>query len=207
MKRQDLRRQLARVARRLVRPFGIFDLSVVYAMDLRHPPEPYHAAVPIEIAVAGPADVDEIVALNPYHDRSVITGRMKAGAKCFVARIGGRIVGFNWIAVGRVRDDDFQVTLGDGEVYCLDARVVPEYRGNGIHTALLFAMLDHARSLGFAVAYTRVSAMHRDSWKTHLRLGWREIGTTFFFRPHAGIAARFALVGPCVYPVEVHRGA
>ncbi len=202
---QNTRRQISRVVRRLVSLFGRFDLSVVYTMNLAQPLKEYSARLPIDVSRASEADVDELVKLNPYHGKKVITERLRAGAKCFVARVEGRIVGFNWIAFGSVRDDEFIVNLNDGDVYCLDARVSRAYRGNGIHTELLFAMLAYAQERGFAHAYTRVSAMHRDSWKTHLRLGWNEIGTIYFFQPKFARNAARLFTGPAVYPVQVLR--
>jgi len=205
MFRENIRRQLARGIRYIVRPFGQFDLSVVYAMDLTQPLKEFKARIPIGISHADEDDIDELLDMNPYHNRQVIAGRLRAGAKCFVARIDGRIIGFNWIGFNSVRDDEFNVRLKQNDVYCLDARVAENFRGMGIHTELLFAMLVYSRHCGFKTAYTRVSAMHRDSWKTHLRLGWREVGTTYFFNPHSNNGFRFQLTGPLVYPVEVFR--
>ena len=184
---------------------GRFDLSVVYTMNLSQPLKEYRARFPIDVSQASEADVDELVKLNPYNDKKVITKRLRASAKCFVARVDGKIVGFNWIAFRSVRDDEFIVNLKDGDVYCLDARVSQAYRGNGIHTELLFAMLTYAQERGFAHAYTRVSAMHRDSWKTHLRLGWNEIGTIYFFRPKFIKNAARILTSPAIYPLQVMR--
>ena len=80
--------------------FGRFDLSVVYTMNLSQPLKEYRARFLIDVSQASEADVDELVKLNPYHGKTVITKRLRAGAKCFVARVEGRIVGFNWIAIG-----------------------------------------------------------------------------------------------------------
>lgn len=202
---ENSRRQIGRAIRRIANMFGNFELSVVYAMDLKSPLREYKARVPFDLSQATLEDVDELVDLNPYHNRGVIMGRMRAGAKCFVARVDGKIIGYNWIAFRAVRDDDFIVKLKDDDVYCLDALVASAYRGNGIHTELLFAMLAYAQQSGFSHAYTRVSAMHRDSWKTHLRLGWNEIGTIYFFRPKFISNATRIFTGPQIYPLQVQR--
>lgn len=207
MLRNDLRRQVARGFRYFLRPLGRYELSVLYALDLEEPPVPARSRIDVEISIAGRGDADEITAMNPYHGRDLITGRMEAGALCFVARIDGKIVGFNWLALREAQDAEYEIRLRADEVYCLDARVALPYRGNGIHHELLYRMLLHAHENCFRRAYTRVSAMNRDSWKTHVKMGWKEAGTTYFLQPKSHLPMRSALVGPQIYPLRCTLGA
>ena len=207
MLRNNLRRQVARGFRYLLRPLGRYELSVLYALDLEKPPVPSKSRIDVEISIAGLGDADEITAMNPYHGRHVIIDRMDAGVLCFVARIEEKIVGINWLALCKAQDDEFEIRLGVDEVYCLDARVALPYRGRGIHHELLYRMLLHAHENGFRRAYTRVSAMNRDSWKAHVKMGWKEVGTTYFFQPKSHLPMRSALIGPQIYPLRCTFGA
>ena len=205
MRREDVRSLIGRGLRRLLLPFGVFDLSVVYRKDLSEPLEPFRARIPVEIGLAAESEIDGMVRSSPYHDPETLRARLRAGNKCFVARIDGNIVGFNWLAFGAVRDEYYAIRLEARDAYCMDARTEEAYRGHAIHTELLYRMLAHARDMGFRHAYTRVSAMNISSWKTHLRLGWQEIGTTFLFRPM--LPYDVGLFGPTVYPVTPARRA
>ena len=60
------------------------------------------------------------------------------------------------------------------------------WRGKGVHTAVLNAMLDFLQKTGYRAAYTDVGTDNRSSWKTHERLGWEVCGTALDFRPRGG---------------------
>ena len=59
---------------------------------------------------------------------------------------------------------------GDISVYTLDAFTEEEWRGRGIHVALLAHMLQAAREAGYTDAYTLASVLKRGSRKGVLRL-------------------------------------
>jgi RimJ/RimL family protein N-acetyltransferase len=86
----------------------------------------------------------------------------------------------------------------------MDAHTIEPYRGNAIHTELLYRCLDYAKSQNAQHAYTRVSAMNVASWKSHLRLGWVEVGRTYLLWPDTP-NSRFRFFGPTVYPVAPNQ--
>jgi L-amino acid N-acyltransferase YncA len=198
---RGMRRLVGRVARRLLRPVATFELSVVYRLDLARPVRPFSARIATEIRFASASDLPHIRDLNPNHSDDFLLARFAAGHLCFIAWCNDTAVGQNWLALSPVQDDDYYAAIADDEVYCLDAFTRPEFRGKAIHTELLCRMLMHAQKIGRRVAFTRTSAMNSDSWKTHLRLGWSEAGSTFFVRMRGRQKA--LLKGPSIYPLQL----
>jgi len=203
MWQQYLRAQFARAARRSLRPIGLLDYSVIYRWDLARPLAPFRARLPIEICIATDEQLDVIAEItgSPFHCASLLRARTRTGSKCFLASLNGEIAGFNWVTRGQVHDEFYRISLNPKDVYCMDAHTIESYRGNAIHTELLFRLLEYAKGNGCRYAYTRVSAMNVASWKSHLRLGWEELGRTYVLQPHDP-SSRCRLFGPAIYPVE-----
>jgi hypothetical protein len=203
---QYLRAQIGRAARRALRPIGWLDYSVVYRLDLRQPLTPFKARIPIDVVIASDAELDEIQPItgSPFHASALLQQRANTGSKCLLAKQDGKIVGFNWTTFGVVYDEFYRITLDPQDAYCMDAHTIEPYRGNAIHTELLYRCLDYAKSQNAQHAYTRVSAMNVASWKSHLRLGWVEVGRTYLLWPDTP-NSRFRFFGPTVYPVAPNQ--
>jgi hypothetical protein len=92
--------------------------------------------------------------------------------------------------------------VGPGEIMCADAFTAPHWRGNAIHTLLLFRMLEWARAAGYRTAYTSVGATHQDSLASHRRLGW-ETRAAIIVRQGAQVPRPWAfLVGSPRHPMR-----
>ncbi|HZD16756.1 MAG TPA: GNAT family N-acetyltransferase, partial [Actinomycetota bacterium] len=174
IRRRGLYRRVRHLAGRLSAPLRIARLYVMYRKDLTRRPEPFRARVPIEVTIARPREIDAVAEVNRGATEDLVTiyrGRLEMGGVCFVARLDGRIVGYNWIFTRSLVDfDGERIDLGDGEIFCLDAYTAEEWRGHAIHTELLAHMLRWGHDEGYRTAYTEVSALLRRSWKTHRRL-------------------------------------
>jgi RimJ/RimL family protein N-acetyltransferase len=111
--------------------------------------------------------------------RRLFESKVENGHKCFVAKDGYSIIGYNWIGFGSFWNGIDFVVLKENEVWCSDAYTAVEWRGKGIHTALLAAMIDWAGKENYQTAYTHVSVFHPRSWKAHERLKWHVSGLYF----------------------------
>ena len=185
-----------------VSPVGAVQLWTFYRRDLTKPLVETRARADVTITLATDADTDELAALvarrygptrpGPYEKLGIgatILHRLRRGLKCFVARSGTEIVHYNWLAFQAeesLGDTGARITLREAEAYCSDAYTVETWRGKGIHTAVLHAMLDFLQKTGYRTAYTDVGTDNRSSWKTHERLGWEVCGTALDFRPRGG---------------------
>ena len=88
---------------------------------------------------------------------------------CLVAEHGGVVVGAVW-----VRDMPDYGHVADGvPSFAISFR--PEYRGQGIGTKLMQAMLDHLRKLGYAKASLSVQKANYAA-RMYTKLGFRTIG-------------------------------
>ena len=188
-----------RVGGRLTRPVRRPDVVAILRRDLTQPIPPAAARVPLETSVASREDVlGDVARLResfdpPAHERlarALFGRRLGTGFLCFVGRVGGRIVAYNWTQYEPGEDDGVYVDLRPDEVHCLDAYTIPELRGRNIHAALLREMLLFNAGLGYRYGYSWVSVTNRHSPKAHRRLGWERTGTMLF----AGRASRIRVV-------------
>ena len=88
---------------------------------------------------------------------------------CLVAELDGAVVGAVWV---RDMPDYGHVTDG---VPSFAISLRPEYRGEGIGTKLMQAMLDHLRKLGYAKASLSVQKANYAA-RMYIKLGFRTIG-------------------------------
>ena len=88
---------------------------------------------------------------------------------CLVAELDGVVVGAVW-----VRDMPDYGHVADG-VPSFAISLRPEYRGQGIGTKLMQAMLDHLRKFGYAKASLSVQKANYAA-RMYTKLGFRTIG-------------------------------
>lgn len=186
--------------RKSIAPLGDVRLLTFYEKDLVQPLPRVSARVPVTITVATQADFDQVTALivkrrRPRLDlvndelrrvRQIVSERSERGDKCFVAKLGADIVHSNWVILDSMEwpaGTGHRITLPPDEAYTTDATTAEAWRGKGIHTAVLLAMLRFLQELGYRKAYAQVRTDNRSAWKSHERLGWRRTGTILLFRP------------------------
>jgi L-amino acid N-acyltransferase YncA len=170
---------------RALRKFGYYTRLIFYKKDLCQPLTPVRARIPIEVAQATEFDLSEMMDVRPDQSDTQFLARLRSGARCFLAKVDGKIIGHNWITSTELDDGLLRFYPNPGDVYCLDAYVEDQFRGNLIHGELLYRMLQDAQLSGSKAAYSCVDSSNLDSRKLHLRSGWREIGTQLIFFPWA----------------------
>ena len=190
-----------------VSPFGQLGLESLCQKDLRRPLEEVRARAGILICQAAEADMEQLVALvtghwghtverGPYSKlgiRNTLLHRFHRGQKCFVGKIGEKIVHYNWIAFQweeTIAGTGRFIRLEQNEALCHDALTIEAWRGKSIHTAVHNQMLLFLKKAGYRRAYTVVGALDRASRKTHHRLHWEFSGTMVYFIPRGAGKAR-----------------
>lgn len=180
-----------------LRPLGLLDGFHFCRLSLDEPlpqPDPQAGMV---IDLATEADIAQLVPLIVdrygehqanalFRDRSVedfLRQRLRRGSHCYVGRIDGEIVAYNWIFFNRHhwghRDD--VITMADDEALCDDAYTAPQWRGHGIHGALHGEMLLDLQRGGFRRAYTIVKIDKRSPTKVLRHVAWDFYGTWICF--------------------------
>ena len=183
---RESRRRLAALALHFpLKIFGYLEFSEIYSIGLDSIPPPRRLDSKYVLDQANADDIDYICRELVRDEPPVVIRNLFAGGHhCFVARSKGRIVAYDWLALSTVQEEEYRVELRPADAFCLNAYTVPEHRGRGIHYALLRRMLEFAAQSGRSRAYTLVSLYNRDSWKSHIRMGWVREFTYCYFRPY-----------------------
>ncbi len=92
----------------------------------------------------------------------------KADDVCFLAEVGGKVVGAAW---ARIMHDYGHV---DDETQSLSVAVFKDYRGQGIGTALMKALLAELKARGYKQTSLSVQKAN-PAWRLYRRLGFEVI--------------------------------
>ena len=174
----------AQVLHYALKPLGHLEFSEIYRLELDTLPEA-RSLQGYKIDRANERDIDVIVRdLVRDEPPFVIRNLWSQGNHCFVARHEGRVVAYDWIGFSTLQEEEFTITLEPEHAFCLNAYTHPDHRGLGVHYELLRNLLVFAAANGKTRAYTLVSLFNRDSWKSHIRMGWQRDFTYCYFRPY-----------------------
>jgi GNAT superfamily N-acetyltransferase len=201
---------LWRTATRAVAPVARVGVSTIYQAHLttRAPARPRLHVERVE------RPIEELVTLAAQRNtgearpstaalaaaRRTILQRLEHGQWCFVARVGEAVVHHGWFAFDWVQwpGQDWCATdvpphrcvrLGADEAFHSDAYTAEAWRGHGIYTAALTAMLEQLREAGFRRVCAEVEVQNTSSSKTHRRLGWQTLGTVLHCVPRGSARA------------------
>ncbi len=152
------------------------DIACVYHRDLRGAPPDFRADIQVEMSRATPAEVDEAALLAGPQFVDRFRARLDEGMACFVAKVDGRVVAYNWTRYSSGEDEGDILELRPGEIYTTDAFTEETLRGRRIHGETLGFMLRTAHEEGYVEAYTMRSLLKRASRKPMAKLGWRVSG-------------------------------
>ena len=165
---------------RVVRPILRVTVQTILRRDLTQPIPEATTDVPLETFIASRREVlDEVTTLIQPLDPS-LSARFERylddGFVCFIARVHGQLVAYNWTQVKPGKDWFYYMDLRPDEIHCTDAYTAPDFRGRNIHAVLLREMLLFSAGLGYRYAYSGVALTNRRSPKAHRRLGWETTG-------------------------------
>jgi GNAT superfamily N-acetyltransferase len=134
----------------------------------------------VRIDRAGTGDLEELLPLvgayrvfyeqkpDPQRERALVAGHLAKGTSTlFLARVGGRAVGFAQLF-------GTYSTVGLGPQLILeDLFVDPAARGAGIATALLARASEYAREIGATGMFLETAMDNFAAQKVYERAGWR----------------------------------
>lgn len=152
------------------------DVGLIFHYDLTVPVPDFRADIPVEMKRADSAEVQEAARLADPLLAEKFAARLADGMACYVAKVEGRVIAYNWVRFRSGEDEGDTIVLGSREVYATDAFTAPEFRGRKVHPQTLAFIMQTAKANGYRDIWTLVSAPRRNSWKTHRRLGWRRSG-------------------------------
>lgn len=225
---------LWRVLIKTLSPLMRLDLQILFDFDLCPVlPQPTPKAA-MEITRADESDIDEILdmqmprmssdEIQTFNDTQelqyaqllrvrsnafdVYRRSMRAGERCYVARVNGAIAHSNWI---RFHDngpiEGRPVQLQPGEVYTTDAYTSDASRGQGIHEAVLTHMLQVAQQMGCKCAYTITDLTKAGSRRGVQRVGWKYRGSILYVTPRLLKRTWLVRTGGDIEPLFEHARA
>ncbi len=184
------------------RPFGRLRMVNLYQKDLTQPLVQFRPKVYIAIGEATDSDIEQVARIllgdpldkrvedETYAYQGQVMHMLKnirlKRLKCFVGKIGNKVIHYNWIGFNKVRSATETgpfVELKKGQAHLNHAETLTSWRGKGIHTVVQNEMLRYLKESGYHTAYTFVSTTKRSSLKTHQRLGWKRTGVIIYFVP------------------------
>lgn len=131
-------------------------------------------------AAGSAADIEGLAALTGLAPDEV-SGRLAAGNRCYVARLGGEAVGYGWVADGgaAIGELDLAFRLEAVDRYLWDFVTLPAWRGRGLYPHLLQAIL---RAEDGARLWIINAPENAASARGIAKAGFAEVGSLAFTR-------------------------
>jgi GNAT superfamily N-acetyltransferase len=161
-----------------------FEAGALWALDARDaPPAPPASTSGAAISEANVADTKTLAWMMGV-ERGEVEQRFTASSRCFVARVAGALAGYGWVSHGteRIGELERSLRMKPGEAYIWDCMTLPPYRGQGVYTALLRAIIATLRDEGGGRLWIGASLTNRPSLKAFARAGFRPALTIFYLR-------------------------
>jgi ribosomal protein S18 acetylase RimI-like enzyme len=116
-----------------------------------------------------------LVAAAGWSDPKALLERFDGQRRCFAAWDGQRIAAYGWASQGQesVGELERSFRMLSGEAYIWDCATLPEYRGQGIYSALLSHMQAQLRSAGVGRIWIGASLNNQPSLKGFINAGFR----------------------------------
>lgn len=129
-----------------------------------------------------PADVDQLIQLEPGTEPEKLRKWFQEGKLCFGLRDNSRLIAKMWCDFDEFYHPTKPYKLASDEVYLLQAYVDPDYRGQGLATVMRAESYASLREMGRSkfLSYSRYFNSAARRFKA--KLGAREEGLTIHFR-------------------------
>lgn len=130
------------------------------------------------------ASLAEIRHANPHEDTDSSMARENEGQICFAWKAEGKVIHYRWYATRPTRLAFLELTWSpeDGDYTVLGAFTHPEFRGLGIHTALVQQGLVRARALGLRRIVSFIAEWNTPSIRAVRGAGLRQSGTVTLWK-------------------------
>jgi RimJ/RimL family protein N-acetyltransferase len=103
-----------------------------------------------------------------------------------LAFVGTDVAAFVWIQSGNQRDRCYYMQLQEGEYRLVNGGVLPQYRGQRVHTSRHVLLLKYLFGIGARRVYIDAFEDNVYSWRGQLAAGYREFGRIVVARSLSG---------------------
>jgi ribosomal protein S18 acetylase RimI-like enzyme len=157
---------------------------LLFGRDITNPPPPIRTDVPLELSELRDDQIAAYCRERPDLTEAEVRGRLAAGYRCLVSRIGERIVGEMWLATGEVWLPKLErsIRLEPEDVYVYYASLIPELRGRNVGSARSRLLGERLRREGYRRVLYSVAPHNRPARGLPAKLGAERLGTLGYVR-------------------------
>ncbi len=136
----------------------IWGTEIIYEHLLEMPIKKIEPKIKVTIRAATEDDLDKFKGIVNERKIKLFKKRFKEDRICFMALDQEKIAYFGWISFDDEYESIFQimVKVNDKEAYWFDCHTIPEYRRNGLHSAITAKALIHLKDKGVKKVLTHV---------------------------------------------------
>jgi len=113
--------------------------GTIWALNLDEPAPVIKPRLPASFGRVQPEAVAALFRGRDSRSSSEMLRRLENGKRCYVAKVEGRLAAYGWVSFEEemVGELSLRLRLLPGEAYVWDCATLPEYRRNGLYSALL----------------------------------------------------------------------
>jgi|SRR5665648_214667 len=154
----------------------IWGTEIIYEYLLEIPIKKIEPKIKVTIRAATEDDLDKFKGIVNERKIKLFKKRFKKDRICFMALDQEKIAYFGWISFGDEYESIFQiiVKVNDKEAYWFDCHTIPEYRRNGLHSAITAKALIYLKDKGCKKVLTHVMKNNIYSRKSFRKVGFKE---------------------------------
>jgi len=154
----------------------IWGTEIIYEYLLEMPIKKIEPKIKVTIRAATEDDLDKFKGIVNERKIKLFKKRFKEDRICFMALDQGKIAYFGWISLDDEYESIFQimVKVNDKEAYWFDCHTIPEYKRNGLHSAITAKALTYLKDKGCKKVLTHVMKNNIYSRKAFRKVGFKE---------------------------------
>ena len=154
----------------------IWGTEIIYEYLLEMPIKKIEPKIKVTIRAATEDDLDKFKGIVNERKIKLFKKRFKKDRICFMALDQEKIAYFGWISFDDEYESIFQiiVKVNDKEAYWFDCHTIPEYRRNGLHSAITAKALIYLKDKGCKKVLTHVMKNNIYSRKAFRKVGFKE---------------------------------
>lgn len=154
----------------------IWGTEIIYECLLKMPIEEIEPKIKVTIRAAVEDDLDKFKGMVNERKIKLFRKRFKKDRICFIALDQEKIAYFGWISFDDEYESIFQirVKVNHKEAYWFDCHTMPQYRYNGLHSAITAKALIHLNDKGCKKVLTHVMKDNIYSRKALEKVGFKE---------------------------------
>ena len=154
----------------------IWGTEIIYECLLKMPIEEIEPKIKVTIRAAVEDDLEKFKGIVNERKFKLFRKRFKKDRICFIALDQEKIAYFGWISFDDEYESIFQimVKVNDKEAYWFDCHTTPQYRHNGLHSAVTAKALIYLKDKGCKKVLTHVMKDNIYSRKAFEKVGFKE---------------------------------